>query len=49
VELPEPRPPRLYLLAYDKRRQRLAARTQLGYVLRAAALADLERGAGPPA
>jgi hypothetical protein len=42
VELPESLPARLYLLAYDKRRQRLAARTQLGHVLRAAALADLE-------
>jgi hypothetical protein len=44
VELPESLPARLYLLAYDKRRQRLTARTQLGYVLRAAALADLELG-----
>ena len=42
MELPESLPARLYLLAYDKRRQRLTARTQLGYVLRAAALADLE-------
>jgi Golgi phosphoprotein 3 (GPP34) len=42
MELPESLPARLYLLAYDRRRQRLTARTQLGYVLRAAALADLE-------
>lgn len=42
MELPESLPARLYLLAYDKRRQRLTARIQLGYVLRAAALADLE-------
>jgi Golgi phosphoprotein 3 (GPP34) len=42
VELPETLPERLYLLAYDARRQRLTASTQLGYVLRAAALADLQ-------
>jgi Golgi phosphoprotein 3 (GPP34) len=42
MELPESLPARLYLLAYDKRRRRLTARTQLGYALRAAALADLE-------
>jgi hypothetical protein len=41
VELPESLPQRLYLLAYDTRRQRLSGRTQLGYLLRAAALTDL--------
>jgi hypothetical protein len=45
VELPETLPQRLYLLAYDTRRRRLSGRTQLGYVLRAAALTDLlQRG-----
>ncbi|HEY2960515.1 MAG TPA: GPP34 family phosphoprotein [Actinomycetota bacterium] len=43
VELPQTLPERLYLLAYDARRRRLTARTQLGYVLRAGALADLQR------
>lgn len=42
MELPETLPERLYLLAYDAHRQRLTASTQLGYVLRAAALADLQ-------
>jgi hypothetical protein len=41
VELPESLPQRLYLLAYDTRRRRLRGGTQLGYVLRAAALTDL--------
>jgi hypothetical protein len=41
MKLPEPLPARLYLLAFDPDRGRLTARTQLGLVLRAAALADL--------
>jgi hypothetical protein len=41
MELPASLPQRLYLLAYDTRRQRLRGRTQLGYLLRAAALTDL--------
>ncbi len=44
MELPESLPARLYLLAYDRRRQRLTARPQLGFLLRAAAMADLELG-----
>jgi hypothetical protein len=42
LELPQTLPERLYLLAYDARRRRLTASAQLGYVLRAAALADLQ-------
>jgi Golgi phosphoprotein 3 (GPP34) len=38
---PESLPGQLYLLAYDQRRERLTARTQLGYLMRAAALTDL--------
>jgi Golgi phosphoprotein 3 GPP34 len=41
VDVPESLPARLYLLAYDTRRQRLVARSQLGHLLRAAALTDL--------
>jgi len=41
MTLPESLPARLYLLAYDTERNRVTARTQLGLVLRAAALADL--------
>jgi hypothetical protein len=44
MELPESLPARVYLLAYDRRRQRLTARPQLGFLLRAAAMADLELG-----
>jgi hypothetical protein len=39
--LPESLPARLYLLAYDTEKNRVTARSQLGLVLRAAALADL--------
>ena len=35
-------PAQLYLLAYDPGRQRLSCRSQLGYVLRAAVLAELQ-------
>jgi Golgi phosphoprotein 3 (GPP34) len=38
---PESLPGQLYLLAYDPRKERLTARTQLGYLMRAAALTDL--------
>lgn len=41
MSLPESLPARMYLLAYDTGKNRLTARTQLGLVLRAAALADL--------
>jgi hypothetical protein len=41
MDLPESLPGRMYLLAYNPRRQRMTAAAQLGYVLRAAALADL--------
>ncbi|HEX6678659.1 MAG TPA: GPP34 family phosphoprotein [Actinomycetes bacterium] len=41
MELPASLPRRLYLLAYDPRRRRLSGRSQLGYLLRAAALTDL--------
>ena len=41
---PESLPAQLYLLAYDPRRERLTARTQLGYLMRAAALTDLRLG-----
>src|SRR3982074_3643993 len=41
---PESLPSELFLLAYDTRKRRLTARAQLGYVVRAAALADLLRG-----
>jgi hypothetical protein len=38
---PESLPGRLYLLAYDPRKERLTARTQLGYPMRAAALTEV--------
>jgi hypothetical protein len=41
MTVPESLPARLYLLAYDSRRERLTARTELGYLMRAAALTDL--------
>lgn len=41
MDLPRSLPARLYLLAYDPKKDRLTARFQLGAVLRAAALADL--------
>jgi hypothetical protein len=41
MTLPESLPARLYLLAYDPEKNRVTARSQLGLVLRAAALADL--------
>lgn len=42
VELPDSLPARMFLLAYDLDKQRLAVRgDQLGYVLRAAALTEL--------
>jgi hypothetical protein len=41
MEFPRSLPAGLYLLAYDTRRNRLTARSQLGLVLRAAALAEL--------
>jgi hypothetical protein len=41
MDLPAFLPGRLYLLAYDTRRQRMTARSELGFVLRAGALTDL--------
>src|ERR1700761_5939755 len=41
MTLPESLPARLYLLAYDIKKNRVTARSRLGLVLRAAALADL--------
>jgi hypothetical protein len=41
MNLPESLPARLYLLAFDTDKGRLSGRSQLGLVLRAAALADL--------
>jgi len=41
---PESLPAQLYLLAYDPRKERLTARTQLGYLMRAAALTELRLG-----
>ncbi|MEU6753020.1 GPP34 family phosphoprotein [Spirillospora sp. NPDC046719] len=42
VEVPETLPARMYLLAYDLRKQRMTARgARLGYVLRGAALTEL--------
>lgn len=42
VEVPESLPARMYLLAYDLRKQKMAkGGTRLGYVLRAAALTEL--------
>jgi len=42
VEIPDTLPARLYLLAYDARRGRLTARSKLAYLIRAAALVDLQ-------
>jgi len=42
VQRPDSLPAQLFLLAVDPRRQRLTARIELGYVLRAAALVDLQ-------
>ena len=44
MDPPETLPARLYLLAYDPAKARLTARGRLGYVLRAAALAELLLG-----
>src|ERR1700727_2368107 len=41
MTLPESLPARLYLVAYDTGKNRVTARSQLGLVLRAAALTDL--------
>jgi Golgi phosphoprotein 3 (GPP34) len=41
MNLPESLPARMYLLAFDTDKDRLTSRSQLGLVLRAAALADL--------
>jgi hypothetical protein len=41
MNFPESLPARLYLLAFDTEKGRLTSRSQLGLVLRAAALADL--------
>jgi hypothetical protein len=41
MNLPESLPARMYLLAFDTDKDRLASRSQLGLVLRAAALTDL--------
>jgi hypothetical protein len=41
MQLPPGLPARLYLLAYDRKRQRPVTALRLGYALRAAALADL--------
>lgn len=41
MDLPRPLPARLYLLAFDTTKNRLAGRGRLGMVVRAAALADL--------
>lgn len=42
MEIPDTLPARLYLLAYDARRERLTARSKLAYLIRAAALVDLQ-------
>jgi hypothetical protein len=42
VQIPQSLPARLYLLAYNPRRQRPVTAVRLGYALRAAALADLQ-------
>ena len=42
MQLPESLPARLFLLALNPTRQRLTAAQHLGYLLRAAALTDLE-------
>src|SRR3954468_1158101 len=41
VDVPDSLPGRLYLLAYDTKRGRLTCRSELGYIMRAGALADL--------
>jgi hypothetical protein len=43
---PESLPGQLYLLAYDPRKERLTARTQLGYLMRAAAQARSSAAGG---
>jgi Golgi phosphoprotein 3 (GPP34) len=42
MNAPDSLPGRLYLLAYDERRQRPVTAARVGYALRAAALADLQ-------
>lgn len=42
MEIPDTLPARLYMLAYDARRERLTARSKLSYLIRAAALVDLQ-------
>jgi Golgi phosphoprotein 3 (GPP34) len=44
VQRPDSLPAQLFLLAVDPRRQRLTGRGELGHVLRAAALVDLQLG-----
>jgi hypothetical protein len=41
MDVPESLAGRLYLLAYDTRRQRMTARSELGFLMRAGALTDL--------
>ncbi|GAA3797985.1 hypothetical protein GCM10022226_16690 [Sphaerisporangium flaviroseum] len=41
MDLPKSLPERLYLLAYDTERQRMTARSDLGYMMRAGILAEL--------
>jgi hypothetical protein len=41
MDVPESLPGRLYLLAYDTRRGRMTGRSELGFIMRAGALADL--------
>jgi hypothetical protein len=41
MDVPESLAGRLYLLAYDLRRQRVTGRSELGYIMRAGALTDL--------
>ncbi|GAA2589970.1 GPP34 family phosphoprotein [Actinomadura fulvescens] len=41
VEVPDSLPARMFLLAYDVTKERMTARSQLGYVLRGAALTEL--------
>lgn len=42
MDVPESLPEMLYLLAYDPRNQRMTAKFELGYVIRAAALTELQ-------
>jgi len=44
MTLPDSLPAQLFLLACDRKKQRLVSRSELGYALRAAALADLVLG-----